>query len=381
MGRAFAIGNDGAVSTDPTEAQLAWSEAPPTRRASVIAATGLLTSLLIAALTIIPSPYAIGTPGPTFDTLGEVDGVPLVSISGASTYDTTGELRLTTVSEAPAGSTPFTVGQVVSAFFSSSSTVLPQEAVFGDPNDEGENDEASAQEWITSQEAATVSALEALGQPVPATLTIVGVSPDSNAADLLSVDDVIVAVDGSEIVSYSDFFDAIMGHAPGDEITVTVDRSGEQVDATFDLLEGPGGGPLIGIFIDPTFDLPITVDVKIDDVGGPSAGTMFALAIMDMLTPGDELNEALVAGTGTIDANGDVGPIGGIQLKLIGARDAGAEYFIAPVQNCGDVAGHIPDGLSVYAVDTLDDAYAAIVAIGRSETSELPVCPELKDDK
>jgi PDZ domain-containing protein len=385
LGAAFAIGNDGRVSVDPSEPRvpfetLALTEVPPGRRATVLAATGLLASFLIAGLTIIPSPYAIGTAGPTFDTLGEVDGVPLVSITGAPTYETTGELRLTTVSEAQASSTPFTVGQVISGFFSPEATVLPEEAVFGDPNEREENQDNSAQDWVTSQEKATVSALEALGQEVPATLTIVEVSPESNAAGLLQADDVIVAADGGEVESWSDFASAIDAHEPGEEITVTVMRGGEEVEASFELLGTPDGDPLIGILVDPAFDLPIEVDVKIDSVGGPSAGSMFALAIMDLLTEQDELRGAKVAGTGTIDIDGDIGPIGGIHLKMIGARDDGAEYFLAPVENCGDVIGHVPEGLSVYAVDNLDEAYAAVIAIGRDDTAGLPTCPAAKDE-
>lgn len=385
MGAAFAIGNDGPVSDNPAEARipfdsLALTELPPSRRTAVIATTGLLTSLLIAALTVIPSPYAIGTAGPTFDTLGEVEGVPLVSISGAPTYDTTGELRLTTVSEAQASSTPFTVGQVISGFFSPEATVLPEEAVFGDPDQREEQQDNSAQEWVTSQERATVSALEALGVEVPATLTIVEVSPESNASGLLQADDVIVATDGAEVESWADFAAAIDAHEVGEDITVTVERAGEEVDATFELLGTPGGDPLIGILVDPVFDLPIEVDVKIDSVGGPSAGSMFALAIMDLLTEQDELQGSKVAGTGTIDIDGDIGPIGGIHLKMIGAREDGADFFLAPVENCGEVVGHVPEGLSVYAVDDLDEAYNAVLAIGRDDTADLPVCPATEDE-
>jgi PDZ domain-containing protein len=385
LGAAFAIGNDGPVSDNLPEARipfesLALTEMPPSRRSTVIAATGLLTSLLIAGLTIIPSPYAIGTAGPTFDTLGEVEGVPLVSISGAPTFETTGELRLTTVSEAQASSTPFTVGQVISGYFSPEATVLPEEAVFGDPDQRDEQQDTSAQEWVTSQERATVSALEALGIEVPATLTIVEVSSESNASGLLQADDVIIAADGQGVQSWADFSAAINAHEVGEDITVTVERAGDTVDATFALLGTPGGEPLIGILVDPVFDLPIEVDVKIDSVGGPSAGSMFALAIMDLLTEQDELQGAKVAGTGTIDIDGDIGPIGGIQLKMIGAREDGADFFLAPVENCDAVVGHVPEGLSVYAVDDLDEAYAAVLAIGRNDTSDLPVCPAIEDE-
>lgn len=367
------------MSDEPTDASerpqdLALTELPNDRRSTILAATGLLASLLTAALTIIPSPYAIGTPGPTFDTLGDVNGAPLVSIEGAKVYETSGELRLTTVSQAPGSSTVFSVGQVIAAFFSKGATVTPEESVFGKPGEREQNIDQSAQEWVTSKEKATVSALEELGIPVPTTMTVVGIYEVSNAVGLLQEGDVIFKVDGALVETYAQFHDAIRAHKPGDDVTITVLRAGEAVDATFALLGEEGEIPRIGILVDPEFDIPITVDVKIDSVGGPSAGSMFALAIMDMLTELDELNGAKVAGTGTIDVDGEIGPIGGVRLKLLGAQADGAEHFLVPVENCGEVVGHVPAGLNVYAVDDLGDAYEALLAIGRNDTAKLPTC-------
>ncbi len=130
----------------------------------------------------------------------------------------------------------------------------------------------------------------------------------------------------------------------------------------------------MGILVDPDFETPIDVEVAIDTVGGPSAGLMFTLGIMDLLTEEDELDGAAVAGTGTISASGSVGAIGGIDLKMQGAVRDGADWFLAPVDNCDDVIGHVPEGLSVVAVEDIDDAYDAIVAIGAGETDDLPTC-------
>jgi len=151
-------------------------------------------------------------------------------------------------------------------------------------------------------------------------------------------------------------------------------REGARVDETFDTSDDGSGTAVMGIYVDPHFTLPIDVTVQIDSVGGPSAGLMFSLGIMDSLTEADELNGAEVAGTGTISASGDVGPIGGIRMKMWGAHDAGSAYFLAPVENCEEVVGNIPPGLSVFSVDTLDDAYDAIVAIGEGDTAALPTC-------
>ncbi|MCR6712702.1 MAG: PDZ domain-containing protein [Demequina sp.] len=271
--------------------------------------------------------FAIGGPGPTFDTLGEKDGKPLVSIDGAPTYDSSGELRLTTVSVADAGGTPFTMGRVLSAWFSQKEYTVPRELVFGTPEEQDAVNEQSRTDWITSQESATVAALEELGHPVPAEITVAEVPDDSNAAGHLQENDIIVAIDGTDIETYEDLSTAMGAKSPGDPITVTVVRKGARVDETFDTTDDGDGNAIMGIYVDPTFDLPIDVTVAIDKVGGPSAGLMFSLGIMDKLTPEDELDGAKVAGTGTISAAGDVGPIGGIRMKMWGALDAGSRYF------------------------------------------------------
>ncbi|MDN4478241.1 PDZ domain-containing protein [Demequina sp. SYSU T00039] len=350
------------------------TEDAPSRRSTVMSVTGLAASALIAVLTVLPAAYAIGGAGPTFDTLGEVDGEPLVSISGAPTYDSSGELRLTTVSVSRAGSQPFTLGRVLAGWASPRQYVVPEEQVFGTPEEEEQVEEQAQVDWVTSQESATVSALEALGVDVPATLTVRGTSSDSLADGLLVDGDVITAVDGAEVTSFSALADAVGGRAPGEDITVTYVRDGAERSETFATIDDGAGGAVIGVYVDPDFDLPIDVTVAIDSVGGPSAGLMFSLGIMDRLTPEDELAGALVAGTGTISAAGDVGAIGGIRMKMYGALDDGADWFLAPVANCADVRGNIPDGLTVVAVDTLDEAYDAIVRIGEGDTAGLPSC-------
>jgi PDZ domain-containing protein len=324
-------------------------------------------------LTVVPAQYAIEGPGPTFDTLSTVDEVPLVEIEGATTYQSSGELRLTTVSVSNASSQRFTLGAVIEGFFSPARTVQPVEAVLGTTEDQKASEERSAQQWISSQESATVSALEALGHEVPATISVVEVSDESNAKGKLEVGDVLKAADGEDLVSYTDLSNYLAARQPGDTVALTVLREGEEETVSFDLIDVEGAARM-GISVDPQFHPTIDVTVAIDKVGGPSAGMMFALAIMDQLTPADELNGAQVAGTGVIDVDGQVFPIGGIAHKMWGARDAGADFFLAPVENCNEVVGHIPAGLDVYAVDTLDDAYAAIVAIGNNDTSALSRC-------
>ena len=119
---------------------------------------------------------------------------------------------------------------------------------------------------------------------------------------------------------------------------------------------------------------PFPIDVKLADVGGPSAGLMFALGIVDKLTPGNLTGGHFVAGTGTIDDNGKVGPIGGISMKAIGARDKGAEFFLTPKDNCAAAAKDTPAGLRLVKVDTIGDAVRALEKIRTNDLAGLPSC-------
>ena len=384
------MSNDGRVTHPPEHAPAPpapageWAEdtvpaagperVPVDRRSLVLSFSGLGASILVAVLSVLPAAYAIGGPGPTFDTLAEDDGVPTVEIAGAPTYPASGELRLTTVSVARAGDTAFTLGRVLRDWTSSAAYVVPQEEVFGTPEQEDAFEEQSQQAWITSQEAATVAALEALGEEVPATLTVAAIDTSSQAGGLLEPGDVIVDIDGAAVGSYTALSEQVADRAPGDDLTVGFLRAGEREEATFATLDDGAGSPIMGIYVDPEFDLPIDVTVNVAEVSGPSAGMMFSLAIMDQLTEQDELAGAHVAGTGAISAAGDVGPIGGIRMKMHGARDDGADVFLAPVENCDEVVGNVPEGLDVFSVDTLDDAYEAITAIGAGDTSALKTC-------
>jgi PDZ domain-containing protein len=135
------------------------------------------------------------------------------------------------------------------------------------------------------------------------------------------------------------------------------------------------GTPLLGVGVSVDYEFPFDVTLRLDKVGGPSAGMMFALGIIDKTTPGELNGGETVAGTGTITASGTVGAIGGIRQKLYGARDAGASVFLAPASNCDEVVGHVPSGLDVYAVATLDDAVTALETVADGgDTASLPTC-------
>ncbi|MDO5744520.1 MAG: S16 family serine protease, partial [Micrococcaceae bacterium] len=152
-------------------------------------------------------------------------------------------------------------------------------------------------------------------------------------------------------------------------------RDGKAKTVTVETTAGEAGQRQLGILLSGSFDFPVTVTFGLENVGGPSAGMMFSLAIIDQLTDGEMTGGKHFAGTGAITADGEVEPIGGIAQKLVGATEQGAQYFLAPAQNCPDVRGRIPRGLDVIKVATLGEARAAVEGIGSGkDPASFPGC-------
>lgn len=359
---------------EPVPIPRPWWERIPTRAAWLVVA---FAALLLAAM-IVPVPYAIRAPGPTVDTLGESDDTPLISIDGAETYPSEGQLRLTTVSVSGGPGFPVTAMQVVRAWLDPRQTVVPKETIFPPDQTREEADEASQAQMTSSQENATVAALTELGYEVPATLTLAGVVADGPADGVLEADDVLTAIEvgdqRTDLVDFDDLSDVLAQTPPGSDIEVTVDRDGEEVTESLTTGASDDGGSILGVLVDPTFDLPFGVDIEISNIGGSSAGTMFALGIMDTLTPGDATGGQVIAGTGTMSLDGGVGAIGGIVQKMNGAVRDGATYFLAPESNCDEVVGNVPRGLQVVKISTLEDAWTSVEAIGAGDATDLPTC-------
>jgi PDZ domain-containing protein len=357
-----------------TPAPPAAADERPSIRSMLLAGGMLASSVLLAVLVVLPAPYAVTMPGPTQDVLGDQDGTPLIRISGAPTYTSTGELRLTTVSATGGPGYPSSVAGVLRGWLSADDVVLPTEQVVPSGQTQEQIDEENASEMTSSQENATVAALTELGYQVPATLRVAQTIDGTDAAGKLQEGDVIVSLDGEQLHDYQTLVARLVTIDPGTTITLGVQRAGQSLDVPIVTGARDGGGALIGVLVDPDFDFPIDVQISIDGVGGPSAGTMFALGIVDELTPADEANGAHIAGTGTMDVTGEVGAIGGIRQKMVGAARDGAQWFLAPEGNCEDVVGHMPAGLHVVAVSTLAEAVAAVTAIGQGDGDTLPGC-------
>ncbi|MBO0608495.1 PDZ domain-containing protein [Myceligenerans salitolerans] len=354
-----------------------YPDAPPvTRRTVTLGVTLLLTAALAAVALVLPAPYAVRAPGPTENTLGEQDETPLIEIDGTRTYESTGELRLTTVSVSGGPGYPVSAGQVVQAWLDPTRSVVPVEAIFPEETSAEEQQEVSQAEMVSSQESATAAALTELGEDVPATLEVAGAEPGTGAEGVVAEGDVIVSFQGAPVDTYAELIDGLAQTEPGSDVVLGVRRDGETRDLT--ITTGGAEGEdraVMGVYIDPRYDFPVEVSIQIEDIGGPSAGMMFALGIIDKLTAEDEADGEVIAGTGTMSPEGVVGPIGGIEQKLYGAVRDGATWFLAPAANCPEVVGNEPDGLRVVRVETLRDAREAMERIGAGDGESLPTCP------
>jgi PDZ domain-containing protein len=353
---------------------------PPTPRmdprtwAMVLA--GVAAVVLLAVVSLLPMPYALMRPGPVVDVLSSPGGAPLITVEGRETYETSGSLDLLTVRVEGGPGTRVSVWEVVRGWLDPAVAVRPTEELFPPEVSQEDVDQQNAQEMVTSQETATVAALDELDVQVPTTLTVAGFTEDSGAASALRDGDVVTSVQGTAVVDLPELRDLLQEIEPGDDVTIGYTRGGTPAEATFPTSEADGR-TVMGVFIDPAYDLPFEVSIRIEDIGGPSAGMIFALGIVDKLTPGEMTGGERIAGTGTMDSDGTVGPIGGIQQKLVGADEAGAEWFLAPAGNCDEVVDHVPDGLRVVRVETLEDARSAVEAIGsqdRAAVADLPTC-------
>ncbi|MBN9182006.1 MAG: PDZ domain-containing protein, partial [Microbacterium sp.] len=240
-----------------------------------------------------------------------------------------------------------------------------------------ERNEESAAMMVDSQKEATAAALTHLGYDVHPKLSVYSLTDDSAAQGKLRKDDVIVAANGTTITDV-DTLRRIVNDADGSAVTLTIERDGARQDVSVTPKKLTTGGTttwLLGVSLITDYDFPIDVTIQLNNVGGPSAGMMFALGIMDTLTPGQLNGGKSIAGTGTITADGTVGPIGGIRQKLYGAKEAGASYFLAPDSNCDEVVGHVPSGLRVFAVKKVDDSLAVLDALrSGGDLDALPTC-------
>ncbi len=394
-----------------------WGGTPPrTRRerarARAISRGVIAGGLFIAIASITQLPLLVFSPGPLYNTIGEVNGEPLITISGTTTYPTSGALDMTTISERGGSSGGVFLGEALVGWASPDRAVVPREAFYGPEFTGAEVSERNDQLFALSQSDSIAAAMDELGIPTTRAVVVTVVGGGTPADGVVEAGDQIVKVDGEPVETAADVGRLVREREVGDTVTLDVLRRPEpgaapepvtlevvtqanpnpppQADPTAEPTADPdtapdgspdsapdassGPQPFLGITVGIAYEPPFEIDFTDANVGGPSAGMMFSLAIVDMLTEGYLNGGGQVAGTGSIDPAGNVGPIGGIQQKLVGAQRAGVGLFLAPESNCDEVIGHVPDGLTVVPVATLAQARDTVEKWAKTPEAEFPQC-------
>ena len=334
-------------------------------RRTTVLVTGTVLLLIFGVLgALLPVPYVAQVPGPTYNTLGDINGTPIIELTGREPNDTSGNLNLTTVG---IPQRPLTLVGAVKGWFDDEVTVVPREQVYPSDQSVEKTQADNRQAFLTSEQAARAAALGALGYPEK--VVVQDLTKDSASQGQLAAGDAIEAVNGVPTPDQDSLAAALAAIPPGSTIAVDYTRTGAPGVATVTTAAAAeGSGSALGVKILQTPYAPFDVDIQVDDVGGPSAGLMLSLGIIDMVGDTDLTEGAVVAGTGTIDAAGTVGPIGGIPLKMVAARDIGAELFLVPSANCAEAVRNAQPGLPMARVATLDDALAALADLRAGRT-------------
>jgi PDZ domain-containing protein len=316
------------------------------RIAGAVAAGALVAT--VVGLNLYRLPVVALSPGPAEDVLSRtrVEG-------GAHVYDSTGRLYLTSVGI----DDQVRFFEAILDLANRDVQLRPRSAVYP----EGESTQRVNQQNIAdmdeSKQLASVVALRLAGYTIdPAGVEVVDVRQGAPADGKLRPGDRLQRVDGRRVTGIKQLQALIQSHRPGDVLALGVRRGDAElpVNVAVGLDEGR---PRIGVALRELYGrLPIKVTIDTENIGGPSAGMMFALSIYDKLTPGDLTRGRRIAGTGQITEDGSVAPIGGIAEKLVGARRQGATVFLLPRGNCDEVSAHPPPGLRLVPVSNVREA-------------------------
>lgn len=351
------------------------------RRVAVLTA-GASVMVLVGLLFGIRVDYSVLSPGPTCNTVGDGNTVcastspmgirsPLIAVPAAYDHPSSSHLSLLTVSEQD--NRP-SAGSAIFDWLRSGYAVVPREVLHPPGKSTQQVQQQDVADMVMAQDAAVVAAELPLGLALP---QVVKVTPGSPAAAALRPGDLVLSADGTAVHSVHALIDAVAGTDTSTVYELRVRRAGKELTARLHkaLI---GGRAVLGVALRDAAGVPVTITLDPHRIGGPSAGLMFALGVYDRLTPGDLAGTTVVAGTGTIGADGmpgDVGAIGGIQQKLSAAKDdVHATVFLAPRANCADTRGAVPAGLRVVPVDTFGQALSALAAVRAGRAASLPRC-------
>jgi PDZ domain-containing protein len=325
----------------------------------------------ILALTGLP--FVTYAPGPSINVLGDNGDKPIIGVQGHPVYRDDGQLRMTTVSvtERNARLDVFTL---MKTWLSKVDAVYPFSAQYPSTGSQKQDTREGQVEMQTSQESAVVAALTQLGYHLHPRLKIAAVTPGMPADGQIEPGDVLLRVGGTKVNATTDVSKLIAAVPEGGSLPVVVKRGEERVKVHLTPVT-KDGHRLVGVTLEPHYHFPVKVSINLSDaIGGPSAGLMFALSIYDVLTPGSLTDGNAVAGTGTIDAQGTVGEIGGIQQKIAGAHRDGAQLFLVPPGNCADALGADRGSMRLAKATTLTDAIATVQAWSADHNAKLPEC-------
>ena len=318
--------------------------------------------------TTVTVPYVALGPGPTFDTLGKVDGKDVVDIEGTVVHPTSGHLNMTTVSQMDG----LTLGQALIFWASGRDQLIPRELVYPPDKSKDEIDEANTKDFRQSEDSAEYAALSYLKYPMA--ITVESIDDKGPSKGKLQAGDAIDAVNNKPVANMDEFGAIIKNTKPGDKIVVDYRRKNAPAGTAEITLGSKPDRPqgFLGVNVLDAPWAPFTVDFNLANVGGPSAGLMFSLAVVDKLTTGDLNGSKFVAGTGTITGDGQVGSIGGIAHKILSAKEAGASVFLVPTDNCDEAETADENGIDLLKVDTLQTAIDSLRTL--SAGGEPPRC-------
>ena len=347
-------------------------------RQTWLALTAAVVFVVLALLiAVLPVPYVVYSPGTAYDVLADADAdAPIVVLEGIPTHEVNGKLHMTTVAVTrPTART--SLPEAMLAFWLPARDALPRSAVY-DPAKTG--DEIRAEERLmmdTSQQDAIVAALREADVPVEELpmISVVIASGPSNGR--LFPGDLILQVEGQPVRTPEEVRERLRDKEVGTSLRITVSREGRVVNADVTPMENPHepGGAAIGVEVGVGYRFDPTVNFGVShEIGGPSAGLVFALAIYEQITPEDVLQGRSVAATGQIGPDGRVGRIGGLHEKIAGAEREDVSVFLVPAPNCPDLQ-RLRTDLELIRVATLHDAVEGLAALGDpARSAEVPRC-------
>lgn len=331
----------------------------------------VLFVVLAGVIALAPVPYVIWSPGAAYDLLADGSDPSPIEIDGATTYETTGQMLMTTLSVTAPDAT-LSLPEMVFSYWLTSREVLPREVVYRDNQSTADYNSVESELMTDSQSDAVVAALRQSGIPVESWPKVASVTPSGPANDILQPGDLIKAVGQKSTRTAAEVEAEIARNHVGEPVTFTVQRGDEELlrTVTTRATTANPDQPVVGTqFADWGYTYKPKVSFNLDaGLGGSSAGLMFALAVTDKLTPIQLADRRTIAGSGTMAADGTVGPIGGVQEKIAAAARAGATVFVLPRSNCVD-AVDLTEGVRLVPVDSLEEAISALTELSANPDS------------